>query len=155
MNADPQPDSEWVQKGEKRLEIDQRQEQQINDLTEVTVTPVTKVTPFIPPEVCPNDVLYISDLITFSARFCGANSPINKTLMFGSSLEMVEVVVELITTTDQGRGFLLLYQFKTGTDPDLRTLIKHGDKDNLIHFLVITGIAILSAVLLIALCHTW
>ncbi|XP_048411713.1 uncharacterized protein si:dkey-112e17.1 isoform X1 [Stegostoma tigrinum] len=155
MNADPQLNSEWVQKGEKRLAIDQRQEQQVNDLTEFTVTPVTKVTPLIPPEICPNDVLYISDLITFSARFCGANSPINKTLMFGSSLEMVEVVVELITTTDRGRGFLLLYQFKTGTDPDLRTLVKHGEQDNLIHFLVIASIAILSAVLLVALCHTW
>ncbi|GCC28728.1 hypothetical protein chiPu_0007162 [Chiloscyllium punctatum] len=154
-NVDPQSDSKRVQQGGTRLEIDQREIQQVNSLTEVTVIPVTKVTPLVPPEICPNDVLYISDLITFSARFCGTNSPVNKTLTFGSSLEMVEVVVELITTTDKGRGFILLYQFKTGADPDLQAVIKHRDQDNMIHFLVIAGIAILSAVLLIALCHTW
>ncbi|XP_078410652.1 uncharacterized protein LOC144687924 [Cetorhinus maximus] len=153
INVDPQSNNEI--QGEKRLEIDHLEVQQVNDSTVVTVIPARKATPFAPPEVCPNDVLYISDLITFSARFCGANTPVNKTLMFGSSLEMVEVVVELITTTDRGRGFLLLYQFKAGLDADFQTMIKHRDQDNLIHFLVIAGIALLSVVLLTALCCAW
>ncbi|XP_067862265.1 uncharacterized protein si:dkey-112e17.1 [Heptranchias perlo] len=153
IKVGPQYNSE--RQGENRLENDHLEVQEVNDSTEATLISATKVTPFASPEVCPNDVLYISDLITFSARFCGANSPVNKTLMFGSSLEMVEVVVELITTTDRGRGFLLLYQFKNGVDADLRTLMKHRDQDNLIHFLVIAGVAFLSAILLTALCRTW
>uniref|UniRef100_UPI00398F86B4 uncharacterized protein n=1 Tax=Pristiophorus japonicus TaxID=55135 RepID=UPI00398F86B4 len=153
INVDPQYNRE--KRAGRRLGIGHRAEQEVNGSTAATMIPATKVMPFVPPEVCPNDVLYISDLITFSARFCGANSPVNKTLSFGSSLEMVEVVVELITTTDRGRGFVLLYQFNAGGDTDLRTLMKHRDRDNLIHFLVIAGVALLSAVLLTALCRTW
>ncbi|GCB62269.1 hypothetical protein scyTo_0014471 [Scyliorhinus torazame] len=152
-NVDPRFNNE--KQSEEGLEIDHLEVQQVNNTTAVTTIPATKVTPYASPEVCPNDVLYISDLITFSARFCGPNTPVNKTLMFGSSLEMVEVVVELITTTDRGRGFLLLYQFKAGQDADFRSLIKHWDQDNLLHFLVIAGIALLSVVLLTALCCTW
>ncbi|XP_038662836.1 uncharacterized protein si:dkey-112e17.1 isoform X1 [Scyliorhinus canicula] len=153
VNVDPRFNNE--KQSEEGLEIDHLEVQQVNNATAVTMLPATKGTPYTSPEVCPNDVLYISDLITFSARFCGPNTPVNKTLIFGSSLEMVEVVVELITTTDRGRGFLLLYQFKAGQDADFRTLIKHWDQDNLIHFLVISGIALLSVVLLTALCCTW
>ncbi|XP_078082230.1 uncharacterized protein LOC144502291 [Mustelus asterias] len=153
VSVDPQFNIE--RQGEERLGINHLEVQQVNDSAIPTMIPATKVTPFAPPEVCPNDVLYISDLITFSARFCGANTPVNRTLMFGSSQEMVEVVVEMITTTDRGRGFLLLYQFKAGRDADFRTLIKDWDQDNLIHFLVIAGVALLSVVLLTALCRTW
>ncbi|XP_051888508.1 uncharacterized protein si:dkey-112e17.1 [Pristis pectinata] len=145
--SNPQPNTE--QQGGERLEMDQLK------LPEGEDSAGAKVLASVPPEVCPDDVLYISDLITFSVRFCGANSPVNKTLTFGSPLEMVEVVVELITTTDQGRGFLLLYHFEGGLDVDLRNPLKLRGHDNLIHFLVIGGIALLLAVLLTAVCRTW
>ncbi|XP_072908026.1 uncharacterized protein [Hemitrygon akajei] len=124
-------------------------------LPEGEESPGTNVPASEPPEVCPDDVLYISDLITFSVRFCGDNSPVNKTLTFGSPLEMVEVVVELITTTDRGRGFLLLYHFENDLSNDLQNPVKVRGHDNLIHFLVIGGITLLLAVLLTAVCRTW
>uniref|UniRef100_W5M428 Si:dkey-112e17.1 n=1 Tax=Lepisosteus oculatus TaxID=7918 RepID=W5M428_LEPOC len=67
-------------------------------------------------EACPHDVLYISDLTTFSSRFCGSNKPTGRRLAFGSSREMVEVIMELITTTHWGRGFVLLFQYRNETD---------------------------------------
>eukprot|EP00079_Xenopus_tropicalis_P008651 XP_002931949.1 PREDICTED: uncharacterized protein LOC100495295 [Xenopus tropicalis] len=66
-------------------------------------------------DVCPFDVLYISDLVTFSSRFCGSNSPLNKTLVFGSPVEMMEVIMELITTTNRGRGFAMLFTYQNQT----------------------------------------
>ncbi|KTG33037.1 hypothetical protein cypCar_00009782, partial [Cyprinus carpio] len=42
-------------------------------------------------DACPNDVLYISDLITFSSRFCGSRRPSSSQLVFGSDDDMVEV----------------------------------------------------------------
>ncbi|KAM9744726.1 uncharacterized protein ACNS7B_011838 [Menidia menidia] len=81
-------------------------------------------TPAVSPETqqsaldtCPHDVLYISDLITFSSRFCGANRPPSSQLVFGSSQEMVEVIMELITTTHWGRGFALLFHYYNLTEP--------------------------------------
>lgn len=65
---------------------------------------------------CPHDVLYISDLISFSSRFCGSNRPPSSQLVFGSSQEMVEVIMELITTTHWGRGFALLFQYHNLTE---------------------------------------
>ncbi|XP_048848036.1 uncharacterized protein si:dkey-112e17.1 isoform X2 [Brienomyrus brachyistius] len=65
---------------------------------------------------CPHDVLYISDLITFSSRFCGSNNPTGRRLVFGSPKEMVEVIVELITTTHWGRGFALLFRYQNRSD---------------------------------------
>ncbi|XP_023668091.2 uncharacterized protein [Paramormyrops kingsleyae] len=65
---------------------------------------------------CPHDVLYISDLITFSSRFCGSNNPTGRQLVFGSPKEMVEVIVELITTTHWGRGFALLFRYQNRSD---------------------------------------
>ncbi|KAI4879114.1 hypothetical protein NFI96_025210, partial [Prochilodus magdalenae] len=62
-------------------------------------------------DACPHDVLYISDLVAFSARFCGSNRPSSNQLVFGSELEMVEVIMELITTTHWGRGFALLFRY--------------------------------------------
>ncbi|XP_037831125.1 uncharacterized protein si:dkey-112e17.1 isoform X2 [Kryptolebias marmoratus] len=68
-------------------------------------------------DACPHDVLYISDLITFSSRFCGSNRPPSSQLVFGSSQEMVEVIMELITTTHWGRGFALLFHYHNLTGP--------------------------------------
>ncbi|XP_072770289.1 uncharacterized protein [Nerophis lumbriciformis] len=68
-------------------------------------------------DACPHDVLYISDLITFSSRFCGSNRPPSSQLVFGSSQEMVEVIMELITTTHWGRGFALLFHYNNVTKP--------------------------------------
>ncbi|XP_038129563.1 uncharacterized protein si:dkey-112e17.1 isoform X1 [Cyprinodon tularosa] len=80
-------------------------------------------TPAVSPETqqsildaCPHDVLYISDLITFSSRFCGSNRPPSSQLVFGSSHEMVEVIMELITTTHWGRGFALLFHYHNLTE---------------------------------------
>ncbi|CAL8346388.1 unnamed protein product [Lota lota] len=67
-------------------------------------------------DACPHDVLYISDLITFSSRFCGSNRPPSSQLVFGSSQEMVEVIMELITTTHWGRGFALLFHYHNLTE---------------------------------------
>ncbi|KAA8592973.1 hypothetical protein FQN60_018428 [Etheostoma spectabile] len=81
-------------------------------------------TPAVSPETqhsvldaCPHDVLYISDLISFSSRFCGSNRPPSSQLVFGSNQEMVEVIMELITTTHWGRGFALLFHYHNLTEP--------------------------------------
>lgn len=81
-------------------------------------------TPAVSPETqqsvldaCPHDVLYISDLITFSSRFCGSNRPPSSQLVFGSNQEMVEVIMELITTTHWGRGFALLFHYHNLSEP--------------------------------------
>lgn len=66
-------------------------------------------------DVCPNDVLYITDLITFSSRFCGSDHPSDDQLVFGSDVEMVEVIIELITNTHWGRGFALIYRYHNRT----------------------------------------
>ncbi|XP_010874860.2 uncharacterized protein si:dkey-112e17.1 [Esox lucius] len=67
-------------------------------------------------DACPHDVLYISDLLTFASRFCGSNRPSSSQLVFGSSQEMVEVIMELITTTHWGRGFALLFHYHNQTE---------------------------------------
>ncbi|KAJ8005798.1 hypothetical protein DPEC_G00121620 [Dallia pectoralis] len=67
-------------------------------------------------DACPHDVLYISDLLTFASRFCGTNRPSSSQLVFGSSQEMVEVIMELITTTHWGRGFALLFHYHNQTE---------------------------------------
>ncbi|XP_051524822.1 uncharacterized protein LOC127424087 [Myxocyprinus asiaticus] len=66
-------------------------------------------------DACPYDVLYISDLITFSSRFCGSRRPSSSQLVFGSDDEMMEVIMELITTTHWGRGFALLFHYQNQT----------------------------------------
>ncbi|KAL1273871.1 hypothetical protein QQF64_026685 [Cirrhinus molitorella] len=80
--------------------------------TDDTVSPETQP-PLI--DACPHDVLYISDLITFSSRFCGSRRPSNSQLVFGSDDDMVEVILELITTTHWGRGFALLFHYQNQT----------------------------------------
>ncbi|MCI4392930.1 hypothetical protein PGIGA_G00151600 [Pangasianodon gigas] len=67
-------------------------------------------------DACPNDVLYITDLIAFSSRFCGSKRPSDGQLVFGSDAEMVEVIMELITNTHWGRGFALLFRYHNRTN---------------------------------------
>ncbi|XP_043095033.1 uncharacterized protein si:dkey-112e17.1 [Puntigrus tetrazona] len=89
-----------------------------------TVSPETQP-PLI--DACPHDVLYISDLITFSSRFCGSRRPSSSQLVFGSDDDMVEVIMELITTTHWGRGFALLFHYqnqsKAATSEHQRSLL--------------------------------
>ncbi|XP_051750124.1 uncharacterized protein si:dkey-112e17.1 [Ctenopharyngodon idella] len=80
--------------------------------TDEAVSPETQP-PLI--DACPHDVLYISDLITFSSRFCGSRRPSSSQLVFGSDNDMVEVIMELITTTHWGRGFALLFHYQNQT----------------------------------------
>lgn len=105
-------------------------------------------------DVCPHDVLYVSDLITFSSRFCGTNSPLNKTMVFGSSLEMVEVIMELITTTDRGRGFAMLFEYKNITKPSSVDAGRQAGKENMMMLTVVMGIVIFALILLSTLCIT-
>ncbi|KAF7240799.1 CUB and sushi domain-containing protein 2 [Varanus komodoensis] len=102
-------------------------------------------------DVCPHDVLYVSDLIAFSSRFCGANSPLNKNMTFGSSLKMVEVIVELITTTDRGRGFAMLFEYKNDTEIMAMDDSREG-KESIMMLVIITGILFFALVLLSSLC---
>ncbi|XP_040010921.1 uncharacterized protein si:dkey-112e17.1 [Xiphias gladius] len=117
-------------------------------------------TPAVSPETqqsvldaCPHDVLYISDLITFSSRFCGSNRPPSSQLVFGSSQEMVEVIMELITTTHWGRGFALLFHYHNLTEPggDRRASALTASKvDSLLA--AVSGAAFFAMILTSALC---
>lgn len=104
-------------------------------------------------DACPHDVLYISDLITFSSRFCGSNRPPSSQLVFGSSLEMVEVIMELITTTHWGRGFALLFHYHNLTEPGGSRHVSAptaGKVDALLA--AVSGAAFFALVLTSALC---
>ncbi|XP_057225063.1 uncharacterized protein LOC130575293 [Malurus melanocephalus] len=103
-------------------------------------------------DVCPHDVLYLSDLITFSSRFCGLNSPVNKTMVFGSSLEMVEVIMELITTTDRGRGFAMLFEYRNMSDASAVDAVRQSSQENTMVLAIVTGILVFALALLSALC---
>nr|XP_019949469.1 PREDICTED: uncharacterized protein LOC109633806 [Paralichthys olivaceus] len=123
-------------------------------------SPHTTDTPAVSPETqqsvldaCPHDVLYISDLITFSSRFCGSNRPPSSQLVFGSNQEMVEVIMELITTTHWGRGFALLFHYHNLTEPggDLRASAPTASKvDSLLA--AVSGAAFFALILTSALC---
>ncbi|XP_021178012.2 uncharacterized protein si:dkey-112e17.1 isoform X2 [Fundulus heteroclitus] len=104
-------------------------------------------------DTCPHDVLYISDLITFSSRFCGSNRPPSSQLVFGSSQEMVEVIMELITTTHRGRGFALLFYYHNLTEPggNERATSPSGSKaDSLLA--AVSGAAFFTLILTSVLC---
>lgn len=110
-------------------------------------------------DACPHDVLYISDLITFSSRFCGSNRPPSSQLVFGSSQEMVEVIMELITTTHWGRGFALLFQYHNLTEAggQLHTAVAAAaatPSANKVASLLaaVSGVAFFAMVLATALC---
>lgn len=62
-------------------------------------------------DACPDDVLYITDLMVFASRFCGSKHPSDDQLVFGSDLEKVEVIMELTTSTHRGRGFALIFRY--------------------------------------------
>ncbi|KAJ8263431.1 hypothetical protein COCON_G00158880 [Conger conger] len=114
-------------------------------VTEETQQPLT--------DSCPHDVLYISDLITFSTRFCGSHRPTGGPLAFGSQDEMVEVIMELITTTHWGRGFALLFRYHNRTEPaDQRLLAPPaaGKMDALLA--AVCGATLFAVVLTSALC---
>lgn len=119
-------------------------------------TETSSVTPETPQSVldaCPHDVLYISDLITFSSRFCGSNRPPSSQLVFGSNQEMVEVIMELITTTHWGRGFALLFHYHNLTEPGgaRRDVAFAASKvDSLLA--AVSGAAFLAMILTSALC---
>ncbi|XP_074527478.1 uncharacterized protein LOC141791132 [Halichoeres trimaculatus] len=130
-------------------------------LEETTLAPPPSTeTPAVSPETqhsildaCPHDVLYISDLITFSSRFCGSNRPPSSQLVFGSSQEMVEVIMELITTTHWGRGFALLFHYHNLTEPggDHRATALAATKvDTLLA--AVSGAAFFAMILTSALC---
>lgn len=104
-------------------------------------------------DACPHDVLYISDLITFSSRFCGSNRPPSSQLVFGSNQEMVEVIMELITTTHWGRGFALLFHYRNLTAPGGgHRAVAHtaGKVDSLLA--AVSGAAFFAMILTSALC---
>lgn len=104
-------------------------------------------------DACPHDVLYISDLITFSSRFCGSNRPPSSQLVFGSHQEMVEVIMELITTTHWGRGFALLFHYHNLTEPGgARQNVAYAANkvDSLLA--AVSGAAFLAMILTSALC---
>ncbi|AWP06553.1 putative flocculation protein FLO11-like [Scophthalmus maximus] len=123
-------------------------------------SPRTTDTPAVSPETqqsvldaCPHDVLYISDLITFSSRFCGSNRPPSSQLVFGSNQEMVEVIMELITTTHWGRGFALLFHYHNLTEPggELHASAPTASKvDSLLA--AVSGAAFFAMILTSALC---
>lgn len=117
-------------------------------------------TPAVTPETqqsvldaCPHDVLYISDLITFSSRFCGSNRPQSSQLVFGSRQEMVEVIMELITTTHWGRGFALLFHYHNLTEPggDRRAMAPTASKVETL-LAAVSGAAFFAMILTSALC---
>lgn len=104
-------------------------------------------------DACPHDVLYISDLITFSSRFCGSNRPPSSQLVFGSSQEMVEVIMELITTTHWGRGFALLFHYHNLTQPVGRRHVSAPTASKVDSLLAaVSGAAFFAMVLTSALC---
>ncbi|XP_072289457.1 uncharacterized protein [Eucyclogobius newberryi] len=115
-----------------------------------SVTPQTQQSVL---DACPHDVLYISDLITFSSRFCGSNRPPSSQLVFGSNQEMVEVIMELITTTHWGRGFALLFHYHNLTEAGgARRNVAFASRkvDSLLA--AVSGAAFLAMILTSALC---
>ncbi|XP_069071365.1 uncharacterized protein [Pleurodeles waltl] len=115
---------------------------------------VTDTSDTMPPpaEACPHDVLYISDLVTFSSRFCGANSPQNRSLVFGSPSVMMEVIMELITTTTGGRGFLVLFDYQNISGVTAMNIQEQRDREHLVVLAILAGVATLVILLLSVTC---
>ncbi|XP_066459542.1 uncharacterized protein [Eleutherodactylus coqui] len=105
-------------------------------------------------EMCPLDVLYITDLVTYSARFCGSISPINKSLTFGSPVEMIEVILELITTTNRGRGFAILFSYHNQSLVTTMGVQERRGREGVVLLAVIAATITFALVLLLVLCLT-
>ncbi|KAG8455964.1 hypothetical protein GDO86_001959 [Hymenochirus boettgeri] len=106
-------------------------------------------------DICLYDVLYISDLVTFSSRFCGSNSPLNKTLLFGSPVEMMEVIMEFISTTDRGRGFAILFAYQNQSIMTSMGVQERRGGDNVMLMAVGAASISFTFVLLLALCLSY
>ncbi|XP_063820767.1 uncharacterized protein LOC135069606 isoform X1 [Pseudophryne corroboree] len=106
-------------------------------------------------EVCPFDVLYITDLVTYSSRFCGSNSPLNKSLTFGSPVEMIEVVLELITTTNHGRGFAILFSYHNQSLVTTMGVQERRGREGVVLLAVIAATISFALVLLLVLCLSY
>ncbi|XP_069819499.1 uncharacterized protein [Dendropsophus ebraccatus] len=107
------------------------------------------------PEMCPLDVLYITDLVTYSARFCGLISPINKSLTFGSPVEMIEVILELITVTNRGRGFAILLSYHNQSLVTTMGVQERRGREGVVLLAVIAATITFALVLLLVLCLTY
>ncbi|MEE6504373.1 hypothetical protein FKM82_005166 [Ascaphus truei] len=132
-----------------------QQESKIATLSSIAlgIDPSTTQPPAL--DVCPHDVLYISDLVTFSSRFCGANSPMNKSLVFGSPVEMIEVIMELITTTDRGRGFAMLFAYQNHTRVTAMGVQGRQSGESVTLLAVTTATISFALVLLLVLCLSY
>ncbi|XP_040272231.1 uncharacterized protein LOC120988670 [Bufo bufo] len=106
-------------------------------------------------EMCPLDVLYITDLVTYSARFCGSISPINRSLTFGSPVEMIEVILELITTTNRGHGFAILLSYRNQSLVTTMGLQERRGREDVELLAVIAATMTFALVLLLAICLTY
>ncbi|XP_068127688.1 uncharacterized protein [Hyperolius riggenbachi] len=115
--------------------------------------PLTTFPPVL--EVCPFDVLYITDLVTYSSRFCGSNSLLNKNLTFGSPVEMIEVVLELITTTNRGRGFALLFTYHNQSLATTMAVQASQGRESVVLLAVIAAAISFALVLLLVLCLSY
>ncbi|XP_054629598.1 uncharacterized protein si:dkey-112e17.1 [Dunckerocampus dactyliophorus] len=143
-----------------KADIDPSSNPSMTMVDTTVAAPQSSDTPAVSPETqqsvlddCPHDVLYISDLITFSSRFCGSNRPPSSQLVFGSSQEMVEVIMELITTTHWGRGFALLFHYNNLTKPggERRSLTSTSTKaDSLLA--AVSGAAFFALILTTVVC---
>lgn len=118
-----------------------------------TVIPETQSPLF---DACPHDVLYISDLITFSSRFCGSRRPSSSQLVFGSDDDMVEVIMELITTTHWGRGFALLFHYQNQSQPATterqRSLLTSDSRTGVVLLGAVSGTVVFAVALAGILC---
>ncbi|XP_069612197.1 uncharacterized protein [Ranitomeya imitator] len=106
-------------------------------------------------EMCPLDVLYITDLVTYSSRFCGSISPINKSLAFGSPDEMIEVILELITTTNRGRGFAILLSYHNQSLMTTMGVQERRGREGVVLLAVIAVSITFALILLLVLCLTY
>ncbi|XP_073484552.1 uncharacterized protein [Aquarana catesbeiana] len=119
----------------------------------VGTDPFTTLPPVL--EVCPLDVLYITDLVTYSSRFCGSDSPLNKNLTFGSPVEMIEVVLELITTTNRGRGFALLFTYHNQSLVTALGVQESRARENIVLLAVVAAAISFIFILVLVLCLSY
>ncbi|XP_040203722.1 uncharacterized protein LOC120935726 isoform X2 [Rana temporaria] len=115
--------------------------------------PFTTLPPVL--DVCPLDVLYITDLVTYSSRFCGSDSPLNKNLTFGSPVEMTEVVLELITTTNRGRGFALLFTYHNQSLVTALGVQESRARENIVLLAVVAAAISFIFILVLVLCLSY